>query len=62
VRRSEVEECGVVRRSGVEDDRSGFLGRKEGCPSLKIRGGASSLTYVIIICNDVTRASLNKIG
>jgi hypothetical protein len=47
---------------GAEADRSGFLGRRKGSASLKIQGGASSLAYVIIICNDVTRASLNKVG
>ena len=55
VRRSEVVECAGVRRSGAEDDRSGFLWRRKGSASLKIQGGASSLAYVIIICNDVTR-------
>jgi hypothetical protein len=46
----------------VEADRSGFLGRRKGRASLKIQGSASSLAHVIIICNDVTRASLNRIG
>jgi hypothetical protein len=46
---------------GAEADRSGFLGRRKGRASLKIQGGASSLPYVIIICNDVTRASLDEI-
>jgi hypothetical protein len=39
-----------------------FLGRRKGSASLKIQGSASSLAHVIIICNDVTRASLNKDG
>ena len=55
-------ECGGVRRSGAEADRYGFLGRRKGSASLKIQGGTSSFAYVIIICNDVTRASLNKDG
>jgi hypothetical protein len=53
------------RRSGgrgSEADRSAFLGRRKGSASLKIQGGASSLAYVIIICNDVTRASLDESG
>ena len=61
-RRSEEEWGGGVRKSGVEADRSGFLGRRKGSASLKIHGSASSLAHVIIICNDVTRASLNRIG
>jgi hypothetical protein len=44
----------------VEANRSGFLGRRKGSASLKIQGSASSLVYVIIIYNDVTRAGLNK--
>jgi hypothetical protein len=50
-----VVECGGVRSSGVEADRSGYLGRTKGSASLKIQGSASSLAHVIIICNDVTR-------
>ena len=53
-------ECGGVRRSGAEADRSGFLGRRKGTASLKIKGSASSLAHVIIKCNDVTWASLGK--
>jgi hypothetical protein len=53
--------------SNIEAVRAGFLGggraeegREKGGASLKIQGGASLLAYVIIICNDVTRASLGK--
>ena len=45
----------------MEADRSGFLGRRKGSLSLKIQGSASSLAHVIVICSDVTRASLNRI-
>jgi hypothetical protein len=58
-RRGEEEE---ERGGGVggEADRSRFLGQRNGSASLKIQGSASSLAHVIIICNDVTRAGLNK--
>ena len=42
--------------------RGGASLKIQGGASLKIHGGASSLAYVIIICNDVTRASLDEIG
>ena len=53
-----------IRIFGAEGERrKGSASLKiQGVASSKIQGGASSLAYVIIICNDVTRASLDEIG
>jgi hypothetical protein len=53
-----------IRIFGAEGERrKGSASLKiQGVASSKIQGGASSLAYVIIICNDVTRASLDESG
>jgi hypothetical protein len=55
VRRSVEEECGGGVRRSVEEECGGGVRRNEE------EQWCHSLTYVIIICNDVTRACSNTI-